>query len=207
MRRRNIVLMVLVVTVIVAGIAIVALIGTAPTLSKVALSQERCREVSEAETCLQFPIVSGLNLDNTEYTLPDDFEGELVFVVIPFSDEQQITAESWLNPVRELAEQYPTLSFYNVPVFPDIEPAFRLVIRAGLVVAISEPELRTATITVFLEDRDQFLEALNFPDVEAIQSLVLNANGEVLWQADGAYTEEAGTSLRELVETYAQASD
>lgn len=207
MRRRTIVLIALVLLVMIVGVALVILINNAQTLSKVALSEERCREVSEAETCLQFPIVSGLNLDNDEYVLPDDFVGELVFVVMPFSDEQQIIAESWLNPVRELADEYPALTYYNVPIFPDIEAAFRLIIRAGLVVAISEPELRTATITVFLEDREQFLDALKIPNVDAIHSLVLNANGEVLWQADGAYTDESGTALRELVEAYTQAPD
>lgn len=155
-----------------------------------------CLRSANGEGCLRFPTINGLNLIGHEMTLPVDFSGEWNLVIVPFSDEQQVNAESWLPLAETLAAQAPSVRYYNVPVFPDIAPPIRLVIRAGMNLAITERDLQALSITVFLDDRDAFLAALEIPDVEAMQVFLLNELGEVYWRGVGAYDETQANALK-----------
>lgn len=191
---------VLVFALIIGVVAFMASSAPPITRIEVAENEQACITAIANDSCLRFPLISGLNLRNAEMTFPTDFVGDYNFVIVPFSDEQQVNAETWLPLARELAEANPSLKYYNIPVFPDINPAIRVVIRAGLVVAIADPELQAISVTVFLENRDAFLAALNIPDVEAIQVFLVNREGDVLWRGSGLYDDTQGELLRRFVE-------
>lgn len=159
-----------------------------------------CLHGAEGDSCLRFPTISGLNLMGDEMTLPADFSGDWHLVIVPFSDEQQVNAQTWLPLAETLAAQTPALSYYNVPIFPDITPPIRLVIRAGMTLAISDPSLQALSITVFLDDRETFLSALEIADVEAMQVFLLDASGVVYWRGVGEYDESQANALKLLVE-------
>ncbi len=198
MSRRLLLLLAAAAILVIAGGMLLVNVIQAPELSGVTPSQTLCREAAAGTDCLRFPTISGLSLNNNAFSLPTDFEGELaVFVVVPFDENQQVTAAAWLNPVRALAESdYPGLGYYNLAVFPEIEAGFRVVIRAGLLVAIPDDDLRARSITAFLDDRPAFLEALDLPDADALAALLLSADGEILWRFVGPYSPEAEESLR-----------
>lgn len=164
-----------------------------------ASDEAHCIRAPSGGGCLRFPTISGLNLLGEDRTLPADFEGDWALVIVPFSDEQQAGAADWLPIARDLADAYPTLRYYNVPVFPDIAAPLRLVIRAGMGVAIPDPALQALTITVFLDERDAFLRALEIPDVETTQVFLLNADDAVIWRGRGAYDDAAGDALRAIL--------
>lgn len=153
---------------------------------------------SAEDNCLRFPSVSGESLSGTAFTLPEDFAGDHTFVVVPFDETQQREATAWLPLARELAIT-PGFTYYNVPTFPNIAAPVRAVIRAGLNLAITEPELRDRTITLFLEDRDRFLSALEILNPDAMQVFLLDHNGEVMWRGVGAFTEAQGNTLRQAL--------
>lgn len=159
-----------------------------------------CIHGADGDGCLRFPTISGLNLMGDEMTLPADFSGDWNLVIVPFSDEQQVNAQSWLPLAQTLAAQIPSLRYYNVPVFPDIAPPIRLVIRAGMTLAISDQSLQALSITVFLDDRDAFLAALDIADVESLQVFLIHEAGEVYWRGIGEYDESQGDALKSLVE-------
>jgi hypothetical protein len=196
MKRSRIILPILALVVILASAAFI-LLSRAPATSTALTSEQAC--VTADQDCLQFPVVTGENLPGESFTLPADFQGTQTFVIVPFNEEQQVKAETWLPLVRELAEANPTLSYYNVPVFPDLNAPVRVLIRGGLNLVITDESLREVTITLFLENRDQFLADLNIPNTDSIQTFLLNDAGEVLWRGTGEYDPDQGESLRAAV--------
>ncbi len=179
-------------------VGLIVLIGVA----LVGVSEIYAPEASTVETgspctdCLSFPVISGENLPGQAFTLPADFSGNPVLVIVPFDETQQRQAAAWLPLARELAAAHDGFAYYDVPVFPDTAAPFKVVIRAGLSVVISDPALQAVTITVFLEDRDQFLTALDIPDATTLQAFLLDDSRSVIWRGAGVYTEEQGASLR-----------
>ncbi len=180
------------VLIIMAGLA--AALARAPQTSSVTVT--RCLTATDNAGCIRFPNVSGQNLADETLTLPADFAGEHVLVIVPFDEDQQIRAESWLPLAREIAAERADFAYYNTAIFTDINPAVRLLIRGGMVMAIADETLRAVTITLFLEDRQAFLDALAIPNIERTQVLLLNAAGEVLWRGVGDYTANQGAGLR-----------
>lgn len=184
----------LLLMLILGGVILIVAAGLfAPDVSTV--KEQACLTAAERDGCIRFPLVSGLSLSGMEVTLPDDFDGDYTLVIVPFDDDQQVLAGTWLEPVQVLAEQHPGLMYYNTAVLPDLAPAVRVVVRMGMNALITDAHLRDVTITLFLSDRDALLTALDIPDVDAIQVFLLNRDGEVLWRNSGDYTPDKGNSL------------
>lgn len=194
MRRRTLVGIVIVVLVALVGFGLALLDRAAPAISTVSQSDHPC--ITAAESCLRFPVVSGDALTGEPFTLPADFSGETVLVIVPFDERQQVDAQTWLPLVRDLASSNPDFTYYNLPVFPSMSAPMRALIRGGMVLTIGDEALRAVTITVFLEDTAPFLSDLDIPDTGAMQVFLLNGDGEVLWRAAGVYRDELGDSLR-----------
>jgi len=175
------------------GIVLIAaylLFARAPESSSVGIEDEAC------DLCLRFPEISGESLSGETFQLPADFEGDYVLVIVPFDEAQQVNASSWLPLARELAQTQPDFAYYNVPVFPRMSAPLRTIIRTGMNITIADASLRDLTITVFLDDRDAFLAALEIPDVDAMQVLLLNRDWDVIWRGAGDFSEGQGESLR-----------
>ncbi len=195
MTRRQLALIIIGLIVLV-GVALVGVsVIYAPEASTVETADSSCAD------CLSFPVISGENLLGEVFTLPADFVGNPVLVIVPFDETQQRQAAAWLPLARELAAAHEGFAYYDVPVFPDTAAPFKVVIRAGLNVVISDPALQAVTITVFLEDRDPFLTALDLPDATALQAFLLDASHNVIWRGSGAYTDDQGASLRAALDT------
>lgn len=180
----------------------VLLLTNIPATTEVTVTH--CLTASSRGECIRFPTVSGANLVEETNTLPDAFVGEYVLVVVPFNDAQQILAQAWLPLAEDLHTRYPDMTYYNTAIFPGtITGPVRVFIRAGMIMAVPDVALRAITYTLFLEDRDAFLAALDIPDTQAMQLFLLNASGEVLWRASGAFSDEKGASLtRRLAELH-----
>lgn len=182
----------LVIVGIVAA-ALILLFTRAPDASGVAIDETAC------ESCLPFPQISGENLPGDLFQLPADFAGETVLVIVPFDEEQQVSAASWLPLARELAESQPDYAYYNVPVFPGMSAPLRTIIRTGMSITITDADLRERTITVFLEDLDAFLTALEISNTDAMQVFLLNRERAVIWRGAGGYDDAQGAALRAAV--------
>jgi hypothetical protein len=191
----------LITALVIAGVLLLTGQGGSG-VSGVGLSSLPCltRDAAEDPVCLRFPAVTGDSLSGQSHTLPDNFAGRYQMVVVTFDQNQQAAAAEWLPLAHELSDQYPELTYYSVLVFPgDISAAFRGVIRVGLNAVITEDLLRDRIITVFVEDRDRFLDALAIPDVETLEVLLLADDGQMVWRGSGGYSETLGTALRQQI--------
>ena len=195
MQRWKLIGVVIVIVVVAAiGLALEAIGSQSSVLSSVAISDNPC-----SESCLRFPTVSGENLPGQTFNLPADFVGRSILVIVPFDENQQEQAQTWLPFARELAQAQPTFTYYNVPVFPSMAAPLRAIVRGGMSVSISDSSLRALTITVFLDDRDAFLAALSLTDAETMQVFLLNMSGDILWRGAGEFSTVQGESLRAQV--------
>lgn len=182
-----------IVLVGILAVALYLLFARAPDASKVETDAAAC------ESCLPFPQISGENLPGDLFQLPADFAGETVLVIVPFDEEQQVSAAGWLPLARELANSEANFAYYNVPVFPAMSAPLRTIIRTGMSITITDSELRERTITVFLEDLDAFLTALEIPNMGAMQVFLLNGKHDIIWRGAGSYDDAQGADLRAAV--------
>ena len=105
---------VVIVVLVVAGVGIaLELIGSrVSVVSTVEISNTPC-----TDPCLRFPTVTGENLPGQTFNLPTDFQGKSILVIVPFDEDQQVEAQTWLSPAREIAQQHPNFTYYNVRCF------------------------------------------------------------------------------------------
>jgi len=177
--------------VIAAALAVIA--ANAPAASTVQVAS--CVR-ADGGTCIVFPTVTGANLNRVAFMLPADFAGDYNLVVVSFDEGQTARAADWLPLAQALAAQRPDFAYYSVAVMKAVSPLMRGVIVGGMVVMIPDDGLRERTIMLFLDDKQAFLDALAIPDLDAVQALLLDAQGQVLWRTSGDFTPEQGDSLR-----------
>jgi hypothetical protein len=149
-------------------------------------------------TAMQFPAVTGSNLQRKKLILPQDFQGELNLVLIAFQQWQQARVDTWILFAKQLEETHPTMRYYELPTIQRLYGLARTFINEGMRAGIPDPVARERTITLYLDKR-AFQEALQLPGEDDIHVLLLDRQGRVLWRAEGAFTQENGESLAAAV--------
>lgn len=145
----------------------------------------------------RFPEVEGRNLEGRLYALPGEFEGTINIVMIAFEQWQQAQVDGWLPVAEELAERSALVGGVGVYELPTLGGGYRWlrsVIDGGMRAGIPDPVARARTITLYL-DKAPFKTALAIEDENAIQILLVDRRGRILWRAEGEYD---ASSAREL---------
>jgi hypothetical protein len=155
----------------------------------------------ENESRPQFPTVEGSNLQRESLTLPDDFEGDLNIVLVPFQRWQQNLVETWVGPARTLEKDNPRLRYYELPTIESRNWLSRAFINEGMRAGIPDQTARQRTITLYL-DKERFKEALDIDTEKTIHVFLVNQAGEIIWREGGEYTSEKGRSLLAAIESY-----
>ena len=147
---------------------------------------------------MQFPNVSGSNLQRQQLTLPQDFQGERNLVFVAFEQWQQTQVDTWIPFARQLEESYPAVRYYELPTIRRLNTLARTFINEGMRAGIPDLVARERTITLYL-DKKRFREALQLPGEDDIYVLLLDRQGRVLWRAEGAFTPDKGESLASAI--------
>jgi hypothetical protein len=150
---------------------------------------------------MQFPTVTGSNLQRSKLTLPQDFQGELNLVLIAFQQWQQTQVDTWIPFARQLEETHPGVRYYELPTIQQLNVLVRTFINEGMRAGLPDPVVRERTITLYL-DKDEFRQALQLPHEDHIYVLLLDRQGQVLWRAEGDFTPEKGESLAEQLQMW-----
>lgn len=145
-----------------------------------------------------FPRVQGANLERESFTLPDDFEGEINLALIAFTREQQADIDTWIPAARELARSHPGFRYYELPTISRGVPLARWWLDGAMRAGIPDHAARAATITLYLDKR-AFREALELPSEKTIYALLVDRMGRILWRTEGAWTDEKGRALQQVV--------
>lgn len=153
-----------------------------------------------ADSTRLFPRVEGTNLEGRRFVLPADFESDLNLVFIAFKREQQADVDSWLPFIRGRRLSERGVRVYELPTLNRSYRFMRRVIDGGMARGISERATREVTITLYI-DKGPFKRALKITTEDAIVAVVVSRDGTVLWRAEGPFSEAAGASLIEFLDT------
>lgn len=141
-----------------------------------------------------FPKVTGRNLNGVAYNLPADFEGAFNIVFLVFHLPQQALVNTWLPYADTLAGRFSNLRVYELPTLTQRDGLFRAYIDSGMRSGIPDREGRARTITLYV-DRTRFLRGLGLVSDQTIYTVLVAPSGEILWVAEGAYSQAKATDL------------
>jgi hypothetical protein len=147
---------------------------------------------------MTFPTVSGSNLLREKLTLPQDFQGKLNLVFIPFERWHQTEVESWSDLAEELEEKYKGLIYYELPTLQSGGALYKIFLNEGMRAGIPNPKTRERTITLYLDKAD-FRAALDMADEEHIYVLMVDRTGKEFFRARGPYSLEGEAALRQVL--------
>ena len=91
---------------------------------------------------MQFPIVTGFNLQRKKLTLPQDFKGSVNLIFIAFQQWQQKQVDTWVPYAQQLEQVYDGLLYYELPTIRKLNLFSRTLINEGMgqVFPIQQPE-------------------------------------------------------------------
>jgi hypothetical protein len=145
---------------------------------------------------MKLPTVEGSNLNRKKMIFPDDFDGEVNLVFIAFLRWHQDLIDEWVPFVAQLAEQFPSLHYYEFPTLSERGFFYRTFLNEGMRAGIPSPATRERTITLYL-DKLAFRKALDIENEQDIWLFLFDKTGQVLWRIAGRFSEEKGAALRE----------
>lgn len=143
---------------------------------------------------VRFPPIEGQALDGTPFSAPRDLAGARTVVLVAFVIEHRAEIESW-GPyldalVRARADvRARLLAGLKVPKLA------RGTLIAAMKAAIRAPELRAATIPVFVDDVDAFGRSLGIGDRAHLSVLLVEPDRRITWRGSGPFSAAAGASL------------
>lgn len=147
----------------------------------------------------KFPRVTGSNLLRRKVSLPSELQGELNIVIMAFYQWHQSLVDTWIPAADRIASSYPQIWYYELPVLESMNALSQMFINEGMRAGIPNHSTRERTITLYLEKRN-FREALGIEDEATIHILVIDRQGNLLWQESGAYTPEKGDALLQAIQ-------
>ena len=147
---------------------------------------------------MTFPTVRGSNLLRQKLTLPQDFQGRLNLVFIPFERWHQMEVDSWSALADELEEKYEGLVYYELPTLQNGGSIYKIFLNEGMRAGIPNPKTRERTITLYLDKAD-FRAALDMVDEEHIYVLMVDRQGKEYFRARGPYSPEGEAALRQTL--------
>lgn len=145
-----------------------------------------------------FPRVTGRNLENREFTLPGDLEGELNVVLVAYERWQQDVIDTWTPHLGKLAAEFSGLRVYELPVISFAMRMMRVWIDGGMRYGIPDKAVRETTITLYT-NVSAFNRALGLGSTRTIYVLLVDRQGRVLWRGQDRFDPQQLAALRAAV--------
>jgi len=143
---------------------------------------------------IQFPKVSGRNLQRQAVQFPQDFPAKYTVVLMAFWREQQNDIDTWLPFVNVLEKLYRDTAYVEFPVVYPMSPLGQFFLNEGMRAGIPDQKARQRTTTLYL-DKDSFLGQLQIQSQDKIQVLLVADDGRVVWRGCGRFTSDKGWAL------------
>ena len=150
---------------------------------------------------VQFPTVSGFNLNRQELEFPRDFRGDVNLLFVPFLQPQQFVVNTWIPLADELEAIFPELAYYELPTIDMLPALSRTFINEGMRAGIPNAKARERTITLYVNTA-RFMRALNIPTKNDVHVLLIDHQGGIVWRTTGSFDEAKGSELATAIETY-----
>jgi hypothetical protein len=141
----------------------------------------------------RFPAVTGEALDGTPFSAPRDFAGTRTVALVGFALEHRPELETWVPYLDELVRRGNGVRA-RLFVGLGVPKIVRKGIIAAMKRAVTAPELRAATVPVFV-DVEAFCRGLGIGDRAHLTILLVEPDARITWRGSGPFSEPAGASL------------
>jgi hypothetical protein len=146
----------------------------------------------------KFPTFIAENLNREKLEIPNQLQGKLNLLIVAFQQWQQNLVDTWIPVLEALRKQYTDFDFYELPTIRKMNFIYRGFIDGGMRAGIRSTETRARTITLYI-DKTKFKEALSITAEETIYAFLVNKQGDILWEEEGAVDEEKSQSLSSTI--------
>jgi hypothetical protein len=150
---------------------------------------------------VQFPTVSGSNLNRQEFEFPRDFRGDLNLLFVPFLQPQQVVVNTWLPFADTLEASVLRFAYYELPTIDELPALSRTFINEGMRAGIPDASARERTVTLYISTA-RFMQALGIPSKNEVHVLLVDRRGGILWRTTGSFDEAKGSELAGAIEIY-----
>jgi hypothetical protein len=150
---------------------------------------------------VQFPRVSGSNLNRQELEFPRDFRGDLNLLFLPFLRPQQVVVNTWIPFADTLEASGPEFAYYELPTINELPALSRTFINEGMRAGISDERARERTVTLYV-DTARLMRALGIPSKNEVHVLLVDRRGSILWRTTGSFDEAKRSELAGAMEIY-----
>jgi len=150
---------------------------------------------------VQFPTVSGFNLNRQEFEFPRDFRGDLNLLFVPFLQPQQVVINTWVPFADTLESSLPEFAYYELPTIDELPALSRTFINEGMRAGIPDARARERTVTLYI-DMARFMQALGIPSKNEVHVLLVDRQGGILWRTTGSFDEAKGRELAKAIESF-----
>ncbi|MFO7797404.1 MAG: hypothetical protein ACQERB_11650 [Promethearchaeati archaeon] len=150
-----------------------------------------------------FPEIEGDNLEKKHFILPQDLEGELNIVIIPFQRIQQSMVDEWTFELKPLYDQNEFLHLYEIPTLSSAYRLMSWMIDGGMRAGIPDKNVRNHTITLYV-NKKEFKKALNIDTEDTIYILIVKKDGEILWRTKGHVNDEKIKQLKDELREFGE---
>jgi hypothetical protein len=147
----------------------------------------------------RIPEVHGTSLSNHSVNLPDALQGKVGVLVLGFSRGSRDAVASW---GRRLATDYqasPTVDYYEMPVLASAPGMVRgFIVRS---MRSSVPDQMQARFVPIMDNEAAWRTLVHYGPPFDPYLLVVDGQGDVVWQTHGQPTDAAYAALKQQVET------
>ena len=152
---------------------------------------------SESTVMGKLPSLMAKRLDQQPVTLPQGLPSDRTLALIAFSKNQHLEIESWIHGLQ--LRRDPAINWLRMPVLQDPGHAQgRTAIENRLLARYASQDERERLVPVFT-DRAAFIRAAGLNGPDYAYAVVLNRNGDVLARAEGLFSEDKASALRETL--------
>lgn len=142
-----------------------------------------------------FPQVKGESLESKQYTIPDDFSGKPVLLLLGYKQDSQFDIDRWLIGLDMTQTNIDT---YEIPTIQGLAPRmFKTTIDDGMRAGIPKP-LWKGVITVY-EGGEKVQKFTGNTHPNNCRVVLLNEQGEVIYFHDQGFSVDALNALRDAV--------
>ncbi len=150
----------------------------------------------------KFPSVIAHDLEGREIRVPEDLPAGPRIVMLAFQRWQTELIETWEPALQTLEARCRELSVWEVPALSRLYLPARALIDGGMRAGIVDKDARLHTLTVYT-NLSTLARELNLPSLDTIYLLLMAPDGTILWQGEGASSEEQVQALNQALEALA----
>jgi hypothetical protein len=157
--------------------------------------------IAEGSSCVgeRIPEVHGTSLSNTAVNLPEALQGKVGILVLGFSRGSRDAVASWGRRLATNYRESPTVAYYEMPVLASAPGMVRgFIVRS---MRSSVPEPMQARFVPIMDNEAAWRGLVHYGPPDDPYVLVVDGQGNVVWQTQGQPTETAYAALKQQVET------